>query len=89
MKKINLDHDFSFAMEAYERGVRLIVFNGKEEWVCRKEKVSRLKTFLSGNDSRLFKGRLQLHKQNGSVGIEIKGTLIGKISAEQFSQCLD
>jgi hypothetical protein len=89
VKKFQLSNDLSFGIEPYERGIRLIVFNGKEEWVCRKETRSNVNKFLSGPDASLFKGRLQLIKQSGAIGIEVKGVVVGKISSTQLSQSIN
>lgn len=85
MKKFRLTDELSFGIEPYERGVRLIIYRSNEEWVCRKESVSKINQFLNGPDAHLFKGRLQLYKQAGLVTVEVKGHLVGSIPSGQLS----
>ena len=66
----------------------LIVYKNGIENVCRKETLGNLKRFIQLDDSHLFKGRLQLNKNDGNVGVEVNGKLIGIIKTEDFLRCL-
>jgi len=55
---------------------------------CRKENISRIKGFLIQQEARLFKGRLQLHKIDQHINIEVKGNVIGCINVDHFISML-
>ena len=54
------------------------------EFVCRKETEKKLKQFLRSTDDRIFKGRLQLFKKESSIGVAVKGEVIGMINEKDF-----
>jgi len=68
--------------------IRLIVSKNDEEWVCRKEKLKKLFSFLEVDQQHLFKGRLQLFKSSDKINIQIKNEFISTISTEIFQQAL-
>jgi hypothetical protein len=88
MTMFKLDDELSFAIERCEKRARLIVYKNGVENVCRKETFGNLKRFVESNRGHIFKGRLQLNKNGESVGVEVKGKLIGIIKAEEFLGCL-
>jgi hypothetical protein len=88
INKYLLDHMTEFSIEPDNKRVRLVIYQNGEEWVCRMENVSRIKEFLALQETRLFKGRLQLNKTNQQITIEVKGNFIGRINVDDFSEML-
>jgi hypothetical protein len=77
-----LQQGISFHIETHENRLRLVLQKDGEEWICRKESFRSLYAFLKTEDNRLFKGRLQLVKQQQQVQIIVKGTAIGSMAAD-------
>jgi hypothetical protein len=88
MTVFKLDDELSFAIERSEKRARLIVYKNGVENVCRKETFGNLNRFILLDEGHLFKGRLQLNKDNTGIGIEVKGKLMGTIKTEEFLSCL-
>jgi len=81
MHPITLNPTHSLAIDPYEKlRLRLIIYKNDEEYVCRKESLYKLKQFLTLDEGRAFKGRLQLLKHGDDIAVEVKGELIGNIS---------
>ncbi|HLO37052.1 MAG TPA: hypothetical protein VK173_01040 [Lacibacter sp.] len=76
------------SIELDNKRVRLVIYQGSEERVCRKENISRIKEFLVQQEGRLFKGRLQLHKIDQQINIEVKGKVIGNLDVDHFTAML-
>ena len=83
-----LNHTTELSIEPDNKKVRLVIYQDAEEWVCRKENISRIKEFLVQQEARLFKGRLQLHKIDQQINIEVKGDVIGCINVDHFISML-
>ena len=88
MRSIDLTENIQFCMEPLGKQVRLVVMKNGAEWVCRKESYQKLDWFLKADTGRIFKGRLQLILADNNLGIEVKGELIGAISADLFKQLI-
>ena len=89
MSPIPLFPNYTLAIEPYEKlRVRLIVFKNGEEYVCRKESQYKLKQFLALDEGRAFKGRLQLVKCGDNISIEVKGEVLGIVTAVQLEKLL-
>lgn len=85
MEKISLNHELSINAEYCGGSIsRLIILKNNEEWICRKERLSKLFTFLHGPDTQIFKGRLRLHKQDEIIHVEVKGIRVGMIRVKNF-----
>ena len=69
--------------------MRFVVHQHQDEWVCRKETPKAIKEFLSQEEARIFKGRLQLYKYKDEISIEVKGSPVGIISLKQFLQLIN
>lgn len=81
MSPIHLSQNYALGIERYEKlRLLLIVYKNGEEYVCRKESLYKLKQFLSADEGRAFKGRLQLLTHGDDIAVEVKGELIGNIS---------
>jgi len=81
MHTLKLATNYSLGIEHYEKlRVRLIVYKNGEVYVCRKESLYKLKQFLTLDEGRAFKGRLQLLKHVDDIAVEVKGELIGNVS---------
>lgn len=83
-----LNNELKFAIERDEKRVRLVVYKSGQEYVCRKENLSKLERFINSDECRIFKGRLQLCKNIDGIGIEIKGKFVGVISINDFENYL-
>jgi hypothetical protein len=88
MKKFLLQKKIYFTIEFYKKRLRLVVYQNKEEWVCRKETIKNLQEFLQLKEARIFKGRLQLYKIRNKIHVEVKGEVVGVISATAFQQLI-
>ncbi|MFW0715220.1 hypothetical protein [Pedobacter sp. N23S346] len=88
MESIFLNNNLKLSFEKLPHSIRLIVSKNGEEWVCRKEKLKSLFTFLETDKEHLFKGRLQLIKTNDQIDIQVKNESISSISIEAFQQAL-
>jgi hypothetical protein len=89
MAALKLDNDFSFAIERGQKRVRLIVYKGGVENVCRKESVKKLGQFIGSDEDRIFKGRLQLLKTPAGIAVEVKGKIEGVMTMGDFINCLE
>jgi recombinational DNA repair protein RecT len=88
MNPLKLNEDMVFSIERCENQARLIVYKGSVENVCRKGAFKNIEHFVLSEEERIFKGRLQLHKNIAVIGINVKGKLTGTISAKEFLNCL-
>jgi len=88
MNGLKLNGHLSLRIQVDEKRVRLIIYNNGVEEVCRKEDLHKLIRYISSEDERLFKGRLQLFKHVGGIGIEVKGKYAGTIKPEYLLNCL-
>ena len=84
MALVKLNDDMVFTIERTEKRVRLIVYKGGVENVCRMETFKNIERFILSDEDRIFKGRLQLHKNVAGIGIIVKGKLTGTINAKEF-----
>ncbi len=79
---------FTFNIFPHQEKLRLVIFKNDEEYVCRIESKKKLHQFLEENDARLFKGRLQLIKNQDDIAIQVKGRILGELSIEAFRELL-
>jgi len=86
---IKLNDDFLLGVENNEKKVRLIVYKGGVENVCRKENFNKLKQFILSDQNTAFKGRLQLHKSMDGIVVEVKGRVAGIIKADELINYLE
>jgi len=89
MNILKLDNEHAFSIENLDKQVRLVVYNNGVENVCRKSTLKNLTTFIQSGDNHLFKGRLQLNKMTDGIGVVVKDSLVGKITIEDFMNCLE
>jgi len=89
MDSVKLDGNLSLGMEAYTRGLCLMVFDRDEIWVCHKVRVKVLKDFLRSDEGHLFKGRLQLDKLGDDILVSVKNNKAGTISAADLTQLIN
>lgn len=83
-----LTQSYSFAMEPVEKKLRLVIYDGDVELVCRKEDRRILESFLQQESDHIFKGRLQLLKKKDTIAVQVKGKLVGQMTTTEFSQLL-
>ena len=89
METINLDNNLLLTFEPDNKKLRLVITDGLAELACRKETPGNLRRFLTGGQSSLFKGRLQLHKSTGNIAVVLKGNPVGMASISNFTRVLD
>lgn len=89
MEYIILNDNLKLYFEKSPHIIRLVVSKDNEEWVCRKEKLKNLFSFLEFERRHLFKGRLQLIKFDGKIEIQVKNKCVSSVSAQLFEQTLN
>lgn len=89
MNPVKLNDAYFFTIEPDGKKVRLVVTDGCNELVCRKETFNNLNRFCEEEASRIFKGRLQLLKQDDIILVEMKGNIIGTIATSNFLKNLN
>ncbi len=77
---------YSFAIECADKKIRLVLYKDQAEYVCRKERASTLKKYISSGEGHLFKGRLQLYKHRDRINIIARNEIIGTLSADQMAE---
>jgi len=85
---LKLKNGYSFAIENEPGKVRLVVYNNGVENVCHKSTLKNLRQFIQSGDNHLFKGRLQLYKDEVGISVMVKGNIVGEISMEDFTNYL-
>ena len=88
MKQLALTDTLSFRLENDNKKLRLIIADGDKELACRKETLSNLRCFIQSNQSSLFKGRLQLYRQDNTIIITLKGQPAGAVSIADLNNAL-
>jgi hypothetical protein len=89
METIKLNNNLLLTFEADNKKLRLVITDGKTELACRKETPGNLRRYLTGEQSSLFKGRLQLHKSAGDIAVVLKGNPIGIVATVGFTKLLN
>lgn len=79
-----LDNGYELAIENIDKKARLLVYNNGVENVCRKSTLKNIAAFMQTSENHLFKGRLQLHKENDMINILVKGNKVGEIPVSAF-----
>ncbi len=88
MLTMKINNGLNLGIERYEKKVRLVVLDRKNELACRKEIFSNLRKFIAAKEAHAFKGRLQLFKQGKHICIEVKGEKLRTVAAITFGNCL-
>ena len=89
MNDIALRDGFTLRVDTYNNNVRIIILHSGEKYVCRIETLTKLREFTEQKEARIFKGRLQLYKEEGLINIIAKGKVAGIIDEAAFINCLD
>lgn len=84
MNNIRLNNTLGFSVEPYNGKLRFVVYENNNEHVCRIERKKAIDTFLLADTESIFKGRLQLHKQENEIAVEVKGEVVGRIPLSSF-----
>lgn len=88
MQTLKLNDNFSIGAETENKKFRLIIFNNGEEFVCHKTTSGQLTKFFNSDANQLFKGRLQLLKNNDTILVKVKGNIEGMISREELNRLI-
>jgi len=88
MQRLKLNGHFSLGVEAENKKLRLVVFNNGEEYVCHKTTTGEFTKFIKGDTEQLFKGRLQLLKNNDNILVKIKGNVEGVVNGEELGRLI-
>ncbi|TSD65992.1 hypothetical protein FFF34_000915 [Inquilinus sp. KBS0705] len=84
---INLPENKQLHFERDNKKIRLVLTNGDHELACRKETASKMLSFLTSANEVLFKGRLQLRKNDDdTLTVALKGAVAGTISIAAFKK---
>jgi hypothetical protein len=86
---ITLRDGFALRMDTHNDKVRVIILQSGMEYVCRMETLAKLRQFTEQKEARIFKGRLQLFKEEGLINVIAKGMVAGIVEEEIFVKCLD
>lgn len=86
MITLKINGRYSFAVERYDKRLRLMVLDGINELVCRKVTKKELTAFLNNDEGHLFKGRLQLDKVGNDIVVNVKGNELGLINSQALLQ---
>jgi hypothetical protein len=89
MQQIILNEQLTLKFEPDHKKVRLVVLQADEELVCRKETIKNLQQFLAEEQAHVFKGRLQLSKNDDVVEVLVKQKSVGTISSITFKNVVD
>jgi len=84
MDVLKLNDGHALAIENMEKEVRLVLYNNGVENVCRKLTLKTIRHFIQPGENHLFKGRLQLYKNDHHVSVQAKGSIVGKIPLNNF-----
>lgn len=86
MNSVRLNKSVTLSVEPYNRKLRFVVNVADTEWVCRIERKKAIETFLQTSNTSIFKGRLQLHKTDDEIAVEVKGEVIGHLPLTVFKE---
>jgi hypothetical protein len=89
MHQVLLNNTLTLSFEPLGKKVRLIISEADVELACRKETIKNLKHFLTEDEMKIFKGRLQLHKKGDIVEILLKDKPIAVVASIDFKQILN
>ncbi|RZK58094.1 MAG: hypothetical protein EOO87_01175 [Pedobacter sp.] len=89
MQQLILNSKHVLVFEPSGSKIRIVVLEEGIESVCRKETLKNLKRFLTSKETKIFKGRLQLHKVNDAVEIIVKDKPIAIISTASLEKILN
>ncbi|MBB2145038.1 hypothetical protein GM921_06060 [Pedobacter sp. LMG 31464] len=89
MHQVLLNNTLTLSFEPLGKKVRLIISEDDAELACRKETIKNLKHFLTEDETKIFKGRLQLNKQGDIIEVLLKNKPIAVVSSIDFEQILN
>ncbi|RWY57212.1 hypothetical protein [Mucilaginibacter gilvus] len=89
MIQFNLPGNLTLLLEPANKKFRLVLIDGTQELACRKETRTNLKRFITSTESQLFKGRLQLYKNDDAIIIKLKGEDVGAITLSELEKALE
>ncbi len=84
MAELMLDDDITLETEIEDGKLRLFITKDNVEWVCHKTTLKEINRFLAGEERSLFKGRLQLIKDQDNILIKVKNEIVGVIDNKVF-----
>ena len=89
MAELLLDDDITLETELEDGKLRLIIVKDNQEWVCHKTTVKEINSFLAGGEHSLFKGRLQLIKDQDNILIKVKDEIVGVVDNRAFYKLIN
>lgn len=89
MQQIILSEKLTLSFEPRGKKVRLIISEADEELVCRQETLRKLGDFVAVEQLHIFRGRLQLKKNNDIIEIIMNHKPIAIVSANNFKETLN
>jgi len=89
MEVLTLRDGLEMYMEPYNGKVRIVIQRDKADFVCRMETLGNLKEFVALKEAKIFKGRLQLYKEEGLINVIVKNKAAGIVDEGSFEKCLD
>lgn len=84
-----LDDNIILETEIEDGKLRLIITKNNEELVCHKATLKEINQFLAGEERSLFKGRLQLIKDQENILIKVKNEIMGVIDNNVFHKFIN
>jgi hypothetical protein len=72
-----------------DQGIHIMVYQNEQPLTCKKERLKPMRDFIAKQNSRIFKGGLQLEKENDSINIIARKIDIGSVPVSVFVEALD
>ncbi len=88
MGSIDLNDEQELLLEGSAAKLRLVLLESGVEQACRQSSLRELTSFLAESETALFKGRLQLHKQDDQLEVWLKNSAVGRFSKQEFEEYL-
>lgn len=91
MKQVNSSAKphYEFKIEPYQNKVRLIILKDGIELACRKQNRNPIQKFIEGEETSIFKGRLQLEKSKTAIELLFKREKVLSIKPAKLLAMLD
>jgi hypothetical protein len=88
MQTLKINDLFSIGVESENKKLRLIIFSNGDEYICHKTTSGELTRFFNSDTEQLFRGRLQLLKNNDNILVKIKDNIEGAVSSKDLNNLI-